>query len=547
MTSIKRIADLRQYTSVLPYASELFGVYQPLLGWRSARIRDRYRQGFNKDREALLRRLARQFSGVAKAVYREGDKVAIGVSLGTLRTGALRQFDSLVLERIGSLLPPHETHTADMWAKVITPKIVGAILAQDVPQFYAQAYADLGDSKSRLAALLRRNLRDPTAVKQTALSAQLARESRTAEMLLFLAGEGNHRALEDIFYVTTDDGVEARRIARMLAEEDSFSAVLGIETLDPGDAEHLKAVALSPIGVVHLFRQYFFELDTFLGPPQGHVWLSPGSSVELIETHTRRSVTERTLSTVLETNFRSEKSMTMRDEISEAVKEDNDRTIAFGAGVKASYGSIEATASFDLSNSQKTAREVTHKRMREQTDKLSTEIRRNVTSTFRMLTELTDTSSTKHVLANVTKDLINYELRRKMRQVGIQVQDIGTFLCWQTYVDDPGRTLGLAELIHIAAPPQLDALTHPEAIPPLEPFQEPKTVTIPFVSLKDSGADNKGEVYVDGTEVNNTERGGSLEKIVFEFEQRFVCPRANYELANVEFDPQGKQIEVSLA
>ena len=32
-----------------------------------------------------------------------------------------------------------------------------------------------------------------------------------------------------------------------------------------------------------------------------------------------------------------------------------------------------------------------------------------------------------------------------MRQVGVQVQDIGTFLCWQTYVDDPGRELGLGQ------------------------------------------------------------------------------------------------------
>ena len=34
-------------------------------------------------------------------------------------------------------------------------------------------------------------------------------------------------------------------------------------TLDPND----KSGALSPLGFVHLFRQYFFELDTFLGPP----------------------------------------------------------------------------------------------------------------------------------------------------------------------------------------------------------------------------------------------------------------------------------------
>jgi hypothetical protein len=38
MVANKRIRDLTDYTSVLPYASELFGVYQPMLGWRSKRI-----------------------------------------------------------------------------------------------------------------------------------------------------------------------------------------------------------------------------------------------------------------------------------------------------------------------------------------------------------------------------------------------------------------------------------------------------------------------------------------------------------------------------
>ena len=49
--------------------------------------------------------------------------------------------------------------------------------------------------------------------------------------------------------------------------------------------------------------------------------------------------------------------------------------------------------------------------------------------------------------------------------MGVQVQDIGTYLCWQTYVDDPGQALGLSKLIHIAKSAELDALPHPEEIP----------------------------------------------------------------------------------
>ena len=183
--------------------------------------------------------------------------------------------------------------------------------------------------------------------------------------------------------------------------------------------------------------------------------------------------------------------------------------------------------------------------MRQQTEKLSTEIRKNVKSTFRTVTETTDISSKQHVLANSTNALINYEMRRKMRQVAVHVQDNGTFLCWQTYVDDPGGASGLSKLIHIAKPAELGGIPHPEEIPMLQPFQEDKTVTIPFISARNNGADNTGEVYEDGVEVNNTENEGSLERIQADFTQRFVCPKSDYELTGVECDPQGKPVSVS--
>jgi len=544
MTSVKRISDLTGYASVLPYASELFGIYQPLLGWKSRRIRDRYREALRNDRPALRERLARRFSGVVELAFGANDKVEIKVQPGKARAGVLRRFDSLVVERIARRLPPHEAYTPEVWQEAITPEIIAGLLARDVPEFYARAFTELRHGKGPLGPLLRRLPRDPTATARTALDAQLLHESRMAGLLEALARDKDARALEDLFYATGDRSEAARRLARMLDSDDGVEAFVDIETLDPADSNHLASVALSPIGLVHLFRQYFFELDTFLGPPVGHVWLSPGSSVELIETHTRRTVTERTLATTLETSIRSETLTTSRDEISEAVKEENDNSISFGAGVKAKYGPVEATSNFDLKRSQRSAREVTHKQMREQSNKLASEIRRNVTSTFKVLTELTDVSSTKHLLANSTGELINYEMRRKVRQVGVQVQDIGSFLCWQAYVDDPGRTLGLAELIHIAAPPELDGLAHPEAIPRLDQMKEPRTVTIPFVSVTNSGADNAGEVYRDGKEVNNTEDNGTIEYIIWRFPQKFVPPGPDYRLAAVEFDPQGQPFEL---
>ena len=63
--------------------------------------------------------------------------------------------------------------------------------------------------------------------------------------------------------------------------------------------------------------------------------------------------------------------------------------------------------------------------MRQQSEKLSSEIKRNFKTTFKTSTEVTDTTSKRYVIANKTTTLVNYELRRKMRKVGVQVQDIG--------------------------------------------------------------------------------------------------------------------------
>ncbi|HEY0346659.1 MAG TPA: hypothetical protein VGC60_00770 [Pyrinomonadaceae bacterium] len=552
MTTVKRITDLTDYTGVLPYASEMFGIYQPLLGWKSKRIEQRFKDGYKNDKPYLLDKLKRELTAIVDIKYGENQQVSITIKPGVLAGGKIRSFDSVVLDKISANLPPFEKLEPGVWEKHITAELLGALLKNDVVEFYSRAYsanrkADAGnfDTILRAQALDPGTSLDRKNAQTAAFEHQLQYESSIAGSLLFLVKQKSHSALAEIFYATRNSVEQAQQLIKRINASDGADAMLDINNLNPRDREQIKSVALSPISVVHLFRQYFFELDTFLGTPVSHVWLSPGSSVELIEIQTRRTVVEKTLENSLDILTKSETSTTQQDEISEAVKEDNQRDIKFGASVKASYGSIEATSSFDYANSQKMARETTHKQMRQQTEKLSSEIRKTVKSTFKTISEFTDVSSIKHTMANTSAELINYELRRKMRQVGVQVQDIGTFLCWQTYVDDPGRELGLAKLIHIAKSAELDDIPHPEEIPLLQPFQEDKMVTIPFISIEDTGADNEGEVYKDGVEVDDSEWFGNQEKIQADFAQEFISPKANYELTNVEFDPQGKPVSVT--
>jgi hypothetical protein len=81
----------------------------------------------------------------------------------------------------------------------------------------------------------------------------------------------------------------------------------------------------------------------FLGTPTGHVWLSPGSMVELIEVSTRRVLIEKTIEESIETTQKIERSITDKDEISEAVKQDNKTDLKLGATltVNQSWGGSE--------------------------------------------------------------------------------------------------------------------------------------------------------------------------------------------------------------
>src|SRR5262252_5300662 len=99
MATVKRTLDLEQYVNVLPYASEMFGIYQPLLGWKSKRITERFQKGLDQDKGQILRTLARELSASVKIGYGDSGQVDIQIAPGELSNSGLRSFDSVVLQR----------------------------------------------------------------------------------------------------------------------------------------------------------------------------------------------------------------------------------------------------------------------------------------------------------------------------------------------------------------------------------------------------------------------------------------------------------------
>src|SRR6188474_2391458 len=104
MPTVKRITSLNPYATVLPYASELFGIYQPLLGWKSRRIQARFREGFENDRDQALEKLTRQFAGQVQIAFRDNNQLDIQIREGLLKAGAFRSYDSVVLKQVAAAL-----------------------------------------------------------------------------------------------------------------------------------------------------------------------------------------------------------------------------------------------------------------------------------------------------------------------------------------------------------------------------------------------------------------------------------------------------------
>jgi hypothetical protein len=253
MSTVKRITDLTSYTTVLPYASEMFGVYQPLLGWKSKRIEARFKEGYLRDRRSMLERLKRDFTGIVDIKYSENQQVEIAVKPGVLAGGKLKSFDSVVQDRISEKLPPFERISPEVWRQVITADSIEIILKKDVPEFYSRAYRDNKRSDDgRFEPVLRARAMDPSDVldrknaQTAAFEHQIQYESSLAGLLLRLVEMKSFGILTEMFYATKNNVEQANRLISRINAKDGAEAFLSLDTLNPRDVEHIRSVALSP-------------------------------------------------------------------------------------------------------------------------------------------------------------------------------------------------------------------------------------------------------------------------------------------------------------
>ncbi|MEQ1741959.1 MAG: hypothetical protein ABL869_05605 [Candidatus Nitrotoga sp.] len=563
MFNLLKDLDTDKYKGITPYASEHYGVYQPLLGWESKLTKNWIQRGGVLIDPHVKRILdGRILPGPNKINVNDPLELIArplepGSGKSPFKVLLTKDLNSEVLKlaliRIQTFVDNNNGRLpdGDEWTQVIN---INNFLDEQ-----ANDMTKVNDiHRNRLSNELRAQIRAGQIAIENERYAPISQEH------LELMQYESQIAAFLLFYAEGQPGFDPNELKKLFSVlvapplSDIFRPTDPLANIDPND----KSGALSPVGFIHLFRQYFFDLGTFLGEPVEHIWLAPGTTIELIEVSTRKTIIERTQENSEETTTRSEQSTAVKDEISDAVKSENASSTKLGVSTSftVNYKVYQGTASASLGmeSNRKEAREDTHKQNREQTEKLSSEIKRSFKSVFKTVTETTDTRSRRYVLQNTGSDLINYELRRKMRRVGVQLQDLGSQLCWQVFIDDAGATLGLAELVHFAESPDLANLKQPE-IPYPATIKKPFSARIPFQGFGNNDDNGPGADYgtvregsffdgkYHGNRTNtNIPEAADLAVITGPFSYNFDLPQADYSLSSVNIlGPQGNKQAIS--
>ena len=528
--------DLEKFKGQYPYGSELFGVYQTLLGWRGARARRWFLRGYARERLELTDSMFRRVRADVEA-RPNADQVL--TEIGRVGIGTASQepkYPSKLIETLARHIPEGD-HLDDpqYWRDRLTDDRLLAALNREVREEAQQML----DRPAAPDAPLDRSAQSPVERSRRTLQF-LEHESRTAGQLRILRDAGAVGELKHLFvhYSTS--------LQRLTATAQAL-ALNPFTYLDPEDL--LSRTVVSPIGIIHLYRQYFFELDSFLGSPVGHVWVAPHTRVELVEINTRRTLTESTIDESAFARIEQFQESYSLENLHEAVARANQQDLSFGASVSGSHswivGSVQASASLNYHQTQSESRLTVHDLMRRRTERIASLMERSVRTTFKTVTEKEEVSSKRYVVENPGDEMINYELRRKMRRVAVQVQDVGTYLSWQTFVDDPAREIGVGKLVHIAEPPNLANIPHPQMIEPKPSKTTVETVMLPFqpedhpaVDIDAADEDDTEETWSSGIE-SSIGYLDEPEGIKYIFPQKFRAPDKDYRLAAVKAIPHG--------
>ena len=112
--------DLSKFKGTLPYDSQMYGIYQPLLGWKSLLQQKRVKAGISFIKNSYLSALTQRYVGNFTIQSAVADAPKFELSPGqdgaAVHPPSVNGIDSLVTQRVVKAVMAGG-NTADSWAK----------------------------------------------------------------------------------------------------------------------------------------------------------------------------------------------------------------------------------------------------------------------------------------------------------------------------------------------------------------------------------------------------------------------------------------------
>ena len=267
---------LGNFKGSLPYDAQYVGTFQPLLGWRSKTTKDWIN---NQVGAALnsLQKLIKSESQLLKGTVFKGGFSDPAPEL--LYNPAYRWMRSALILDEGKFLK-------DLSEKLALKK-VGPQIADTLARFIKTC---LQDNQPVINPILEKN-------------AKVLLELLVGLKIVNMPANYFKRALED----------RSNHYLKVL----NWIARL---QLSDGSVSREEELKLSPIGLINLYRHYFYDFGSFLGPSIEHIWVGPCSETELIEIWSQSSYRFTESETSLQITRAEEESVAEAKELSEEMQ-----------------------------------------------------------------------------------------------------------------------------------------------------------------------------------------------------------------------------------
>jgi hypothetical protein len=209
--------------------------------------------------------------------------------------------------------------------------------------------------------------------------------------------------------------------------------------------------AVSPIGLMHRYRQHFFYADLQKGRCELIRSLAPYETLEVVTTEAKVTTTEETITREVELATNTSREQKDSTELTERVASTVARSSTSNISANGSYTAVLWSAGGSVSSSvadssSKTSENIA-KTLNDIVQKQSEQIRKKTTVTTRIAETRSDSITTRHSFQNPTEKPVTYGLYKLGYEVKSVVQDMGPLLVWQTRIESPGKTLAVSSLV----------------------------------------------------------------------------------------------------